>query len=111
MSEPAQVPVQEDELPHIDLSSIPPQASVEEAIDPVVVSALCDWKGEGIDKLSFAKGDHITISKKDGGSWAFGTIQDGSSGWFPLECADLQNTGITAYVKKVKPTNFSKLAS
>jgi len=70
------------------------------------MQAIKDWKGEELDDLSFKKGDIITVKKEDGAGWGSGQLADGTSGWFPLECASLvhesavadvgTNTGATA---------------
>merc|ERR1712137_616377 len=64
-------------------------ASEHITCEPTVVIALKTWNGEELDKLTFEKGDEITITKKDGAGWAFGSLKDDSSGWFPLDCVDL----------------------
>merc|ERR1711879_210854 len=62
------------------------------------VQALKDWKGEELDDLSFNKDDIITVKKEDGAGWASGNLPDGTSGWFPLDCASLVHENAVADV-------------
>ena len=53
-----------------------------------VVRAIDDYNGGSTD-LMFKRGDIIHVSQKDGVGWAFGKLDDGSFGWFPLEKVEL----------------------
>lgn len=59
-------------------------------VDEIIqeVRAIKDYKGGSTD-LVFKKGDVIHVSQKDGVGWAFGKLDDGSFGWFPLEKVEL----------------------
>ena len=57
---------------------------------------LKDWEGEELDDLSFKKGDVISATKRDGAGWAFGSLPDGASGWFPLDCTEETHTRAVA---------------
>merc|ERR1712137_1517891 len=52
------------------------------------VQATKNWKGEELDDLSFNEKDIITVTKEDGAGWASGILENGNTGWFPLNCTE-----------------------
>lgn len=62
------------------------------------LKAIKDWRGEELDDLTFKQGDVITVSKKDGAGWAFGSLADGTKGWFPLEVTELLHESAVAAI-------------
>ena len=62
------------------------------------VRAISAFKGDDVTDLSFAEGDLIDVTRKDGAGYAYGTLKDGSSGWFPLEHVELTHDTAVAEV-------------
>lgn len=73
------------------------------------VRAISAFNGEDVTDLSFPQGELIEISRKDGAGWAFGTIKDGSSGWFPLEHIELvYDTAVAEVGIKTGEVNYTQ---
>lgn len=62
------------------------------------VRAAKDWIGEELDDLSFKQGDLILVRKEDGAGWASGILQNGTTGWFPLDCTELVHDSAVAEI-------------
>ena len=77
------------------------------------MKALKDWQGEELDDLTFKQGDVISVTKKDGAGWAFGTLEDGAKGWFPLEVTELLHEKAVAAIGtntgEVGPAPFPRM--
>jgi hypothetical protein len=60
--------------------------------------AVGDFQGDDVNDLCFLKGDVITMTRKDGAGFGFGTMEDGATGWFPLQHVELIHDNAVAEI-------------
>eukprot|EP01095_Lingulamoeba_sp_RSL-Kostka_P007139 TRINITY_DN2248_c2_g1_i1.p1 TRINITY_DN2248_c2_g1~~TRINITY_DN2248_c2_g1_i1.p1 ORF type:complete len:589 (-),score=212.79 TRINITY_DN2248_c2_g1_i1:92-1858(-) len=63
--------------------------------------AISDFESKDEGDICFKKGDTIWVRQKDGTGWAEGELEDGTVGWFAIECTDIYHDKAVAEVGTV----------